>query len=128
MPAINLETGYFKSAKEKIEVGAQNINLNDAGAFTGETSASMVSSIGIKNVLVGHSERRESFGETDGEVNKKIKIALKNGLNPTLCVGELLEEKKANLTNKVIKKQITIALEDISAAELSNIIIAYEPV
>lgn len=112
----------------KIKVGVQNIYPADSGAFTGEISASMLTELYIDYVLVGHSERRQLFGETDAQTNEKIKAILKNGLTPILCIGETLEERKANLTNSVLERQLKAGLMGFAKEEASRVIIAYEPV
>ncbi|MCD6376683.1 MAG: triose-phosphate isomerase [Caldisericaceae bacterium] len=112
----------------KIHLGAQNMFWEKEGAYTGEISAGMVKSTGADYVIIGHSERRQYFGETDETVNKKIKAALENGLKPIVCVGETLDEREAQITLKVVGKQIRGAFDGISAEQMSKIIIAYEPV
>ena len=112
----------------KIKVGVQNIYPADSGAFTGEISASMLKELYIDYVLVGHSERRQLFGETDAQTNEKIKAILKNGLTPIFCIGETLEERKANLTNSVLERQLKAGLMGFAKEEASRVIIAYEPV
>ncbi len=112
----------------KIKVGVQNIYPADSGAFTGEISASMLTELYIDYVLVGHSERRQLFGETDAQTNEKIKAILKNGLTPIFCIGETLEERKANLTNSVLERQLKAGLMGFAKEEASRVIIAYEPV
>ncbi len=112
----------------KIMLGAQNMHEAESGAFTGEISASMIKSTGSQYVILGHSERRTIFKESDELINKKLKAALKNGLKPIFCIGETLEEREKNITNDVLKRQIAVGLEGISESELENIIIAYEPV
>ena len=111
-----------------IKLGAQNMYYEDSGAYTGEVSASMLKSVGCEYVILGHSERRTIFGETDEVINKKIKKALESGLKPIFCIGETLAEREKNVTIDVIKKQLTVGLNDISEENLSKIIIAYEPV
>jgi len=111
-----------------IQLGAQNLFWEEKGAYTGEISALMLSDLGCKYVIIGHSERRENFAETDFTANKKIKAALRNRLIPILCVGESLEERKKEETTKKIENQIKVGLEGISKEELSRIIIAYEPI
>ena len=111
-----------------IKLGAQNMYFEDNGAFTGEISASMLKSVGCEYVIIGHSERRHIFGESDEVINKKIKKALSAGLKPIFCVGELLEERENGTTNDVVKRQILKGLEGITANEMKNIIVAYEPV
>lgn len=111
-----------------IKLGAQNIYFEDSGAFTGETSADMIKSIGCDYVILGHSERRTIFKETDELINKKLKQALKHELHPIFCIGETLEERENGITNNVVEKQIELGLENITAEEMLKIIIAYEPV
>lgn len=111
-----------------IKLGAQNMYFEESGAFTGEVSASMLKSVGCEYVILGHSERRNIFGESDEVINKKIKKALAAELKPIFCVGELLEERENRTTKEVIKKQVIKGLESVSADEMQNIIIAYEPV
>ena len=112
----------------QIKLGAQNMHYEENGAFTGEVSASMLKSVGCEYVIIGHSERRHIFGESNEMINKKIKKALSAGLKPIFCVGELLEERESGTTNDVVKKQILKGLAEISADDMKNIIVAYEPV
>ena len=112
----------------QIKLGAQNMHFEENGAFTGEVSALMLKSVGCEYVILGHSERRHIFGESNEMINKKIKKALSAGLKPIFCVGELLEERERGTTNDVVKKQILKGLAEISADEMKNIIVAYEPV
>ena len=109
-------------------LSAQNLFWEDKGAFTGEISAEMLLDLGCKYVIIGHSERRQFFGETDETVNKKVRQALNKGLLPIVCVGELLKEREAGRANEVIDRQVTGALKDVNAAEMQKIVIAYEPV
>lgn len=111
-----------------IKVGAQNIHWADNGAFTGEISGEMLKEIGVEYVIIGHSERRRYFAETDATINSRLKAALKYGLKPIVCVGELLIERENELTNSVLKRQTTLALKDIPSEDIPNIVIAYEPV
>lgn len=111
-----------------IGLGAQNLFWEDAGAFTGEVSAPMLKDIGVQYVIIGHSERRQYFGETNETVNKKVKAALKHGLTPIVCVGEVLEEREAGETFDVIKSQIKGSLSGFSSEEVERMIVAYEPV
>ena len=111
-----------------VKVGAQNIHWADNGAFTGEISGAMLQEIGVEYVIIGHSERRQYFGETDETVNKRIKAALKYALKPIVCIGETLEERESGVTNDVLAKQLKGGFADITAAEMANITIAYEPV
>lgn len=112
----------------QIKLGAQNMHFEENGAFTGEVSASMLKSVGCEFVILGHSERRHIFGESNEMINKKIKKALSAGLKPIFCVGELLEERESGTTNDVVKKQILKGLAEISSDQMKNIIVAYEPV
>lgn len=111
-----------------VKVGAQNIHWADNGAFTGEISGEMLKEIGVEYVIIGHSERRQYFGETDETVNKRIKAALKYGLKPIVCIGETLQEREGGITNDVLAKQIKGGFADITAADMASITIAYEPV
>lgn len=109
-----------------VNLGAQNMHWELSGAFTGEVSGEFIKEIGCEYVIIGHSERRTIFGETDEMINKKIKTALQIGLKPIFCVGELLSEREANLTFSVIKRQLSKGLADINNIE--DLVIAYEPV
>jgi len=111
-----------------VKLGAQNLSFEDSGAFTGEISAAMLKSVGCEYVIVGHSERRNIFGEPDEIINKKIKKALEHSLKPIFCVGELLEQREAGTTMEVVKSQILNGLKDITPEQLPEIIVAYEPV
>jgi triosephosphate isomerase len=124
----SLFEAYTLLKDTKIKLGAQNMYFESSGAFTGEISASMLKSVGCEYVILGHSERRTIFGETDELINNKIKKANASGLKPIFCVGELLEEREAGITEKVIEKQIRSGLKDISSEEMGNVIIAYEHV
>ena len=110
----------------KIKLGAQNVSWADKGAFTAEISADMLADYGVEYVIIGHSERRQYFGETDESVNKRTKQAIAKGLKPIVCVGETLVEREKNRTKRVLKKQIIEGLEGIE--DFSNVVIAYEPV
>ena len=111
-----------------IKIGAQNMHWEEKGAFTGEVSAQMLKSIGTEYVIIGHSERRQYFAETDETVNKKIKSAFKYGLKPIVCVGETLEQRETGKAVDVITKQTELALEGLSNEQVENTIIAYEPI
>lgn len=114
--------------ESNIEMGAQNLYWEDSGAFTGEVSAPLIKDAGCKYVIIGHSERRQYFGETNQTVNKKIKAALAAGLLPIVCVGEVLEERESGKTFDVVKSQVIESLAGFSVDELSSLVIAYEPV
>ncbi|MGQ9642400.1 MAG: triose-phosphate isomerase [Ignavibacterium sp.] len=111
-----------------IKLGAQNMFYEDSGAFTGEISAPMLKSVGCEYVILGHSERRTIFGEKDDMINKKVRKAISQNLKPILCVGETLEEREKDVTEKVVKRQIEKGLNDVTPDEVLNVIIAYEPV
>ena len=125
---IDLFYALLHVQETKIKIGAQNMHWEEKGAYTGEVSGKMLKSIGVEYVIIGHSERREYFAETDETVNKKIKSALKYGLKPIVCVGETLKQKEDGVAIDVIKKQIQLALKDIEDKSMDNIIIAYEPI
>ena len=112
----------------KIKLGAENVAWADSGAFTGEISADMLKEIGVEYVIIGHSERRQYFGETDESVNARLIQALKKELKPIVCVGETLTEREKNKTKKVLKKQILDGFKGITAEDFASIVIAYEPV
>ena len=112
----------------KIRVGAQNVSWADKGAFTGDISAAMLLEAGAEYVVIGHSERRQYFGETDETVNKRTVQALKNGLKPIVCVGETLDEREGGMTEKVLFAQIEGAFEGISVEDAKKTVVAYEPV
>jgi len=124
--ALNEAAKLLKGTK--ISVGAQNLHYEDDGAYTGEISARMLTSIGIPYVIVGHSERRQYFGETDEIVSKKVKKALSAGLKVILCVGETLSERDGGVTEKVLERQVKVALDGLTAQQLASIVVAYEPV
>ena len=112
----------------KIGLGAQNLYWEDSGAFTGEISAPMIKDAGAQYVIIGHSERRQFFGETDQTVNKKIRAALAHNLTPIVCVGELLEDREAGKTSDIIKTQFAGSFAGLSAIEMRQLVITYEPV
>lgn len=128
VPFTNLETAVNLTKGTNIKVGAQNCHFEKSGAFTGEISADMLVELGVEYVIIGHSERRQYFGETDETVNKRTKAALAAGLKPIVCVGELLWERECNITEEVISRQIKLDLFDISAEDIKKVVIAYEPV
>ena len=111
-----------------VHIGGQNLHQEIKGAFTGEISADMLVSAGCSHVLIGHSERRQYFGESDASVNTKTQRALQAGLLPVVCIGETLEERQANITFEIIERQLSRGLENITADQLKKIVIAYEPV
>ena len=124
----NLETAINTTAGSNVKIGAENVHFEKSGAFTGEISADMLVELGVEYVVIGHSERRQYFGETDETVNKRTKAALAAGLKPIVCVGELLWERECNITEEVIARQIKLDLYDVSAEDVKKTVIAYEPV
>jgi len=127
-PFTNLETASTLVKGTPIKLGAQNMHNEENGAFTGEISPSMLKSVGVEYVILGHSERRTIFGESDQFINKKIKTAIAHGLKPIFCIGETLAERENGTTFKVIETQVRNGLEGLNEKELVNLIIAYEPV
>ncbi|NJD23120.1 MAG: triose-phosphate isomerase [Melioribacter sp.] len=127
-PFTSLETASTLLKDSVIKLGAQNMYFEESGAFTGEVSGAMLNSVGCKYVILGHSERRTIFAESDQVINKKIKSAIRFGLKPIFCIGETLEEREKGITFKVVETQIQNGLKDLSENDLSNLIIAYEPV
>lgn len=111
-----------------VGVGAQNMYFADEGAFTGETSPVMIKAVGASHVLIGHSERRQYFGETDETVNKKLLAALKHTLKPIVCIGEVLAERESGKTEEVLLRQVRKAFEGVSEEQAASVVIAYEPV
>jgi len=127
-PFTSLETASTLLKDSVIKLGAQNMYFEESGAFTGEVSGAMLKSVGCKYVILGHSERRTIFAESDQVINKKIKTAIRFGLKPIFCIGETLEEREKGITFNVVENQIQNGLKDLSENDLSNLIIAYEPV
>ena len=127
-PFTNLEALKEAFAGTEIKVGAQNVHFADEGAFTGEISVSMLEEIGVDFCIVGHSERRQYFGETDETVNKKLKKLFEGPIRPILCGGESLEERDADKAFDVVGGQIKADLEGIDAADVKKLVIAYEPI
>ena len=127
-PYTDLATAVELTKGTNIKVGAENVHWAEKGAFTGEISADMLVELGVTYVIIGHSERRQYFGETDQTVNARVKAALQKGLKPIICVGETLEEREGGKVEEVLVRQTTEALKDIAEAELMNIVVAYEPV
>ena len=125
---ISLPALVDSARGKSVFIGAQNMHWHNEGAYTGETSPTMLTAIGATHVLIGHSERRQYFNETDTTVNLKLKSALAHDLTPIVCVGEHLTERESNLTADVLKLQVSVALEGIDPATLAPLVIAYEPV
>ena len=116
------------AAHSQLKIGAQNLNVNASGAFTGEVSADMIKDFGAEYVIIGHSERRSLYGESDEVVAEKVQVAIDNNLTPLLCVGELLEERESDNTETVVAQQINAVIKRVGIEAFKNIIIAYEPV
>ncbi len=128
VPFTNLETAVAATAGSNVKVGAENVHFEKSGAFTGEISADMLVEVGVEYVVIGHSERRQYFGETDETVNKRTIAALNAGLKPIVCVGELKWERECNITDEVVARQIKLDLWSLTAEQVKNVVIAYEPV
>ena len=128
VPYTDLFYALLTAQNTNIKIGAQNMHFEKKGAYTGEVSGKMLKSINVEYVIIGHSERRQYFNETDETVNKKIKAAFANGLKPIVCVGETLEQREAGKTVEIITKQTELALEGLTDEQVKNTIIAYEPI
>ncbi len=128
VPFVDLATAVELTKGTDIKVGAQNVHFAESGAYTGEISAAMLKECGVEYVVIGHSERRQYFGETDETVNLRMKAALAAGLTPIVCVGELLSERDCGITEEVVAKQTKIAFLDVSEEDAKKVIVAYEPV
>ena len=128
VPYTNLETARALTEGTNIKVGAENCHFEKSGAFTGEISADMLTEMGVEYVIIGHSERRQYFGETDITVNKRLLAGLEAGLKVILCVGETLEEREQGITEEIVAKQVKVALLGTCEKCIKNVIIAYEPV
>lgn len=127
-PATDLAVATEMTKGTNIAVGAENMHWEESGAFTGEISADMLLDLGVKYVIIGHSERREYFAETDETVNKKVKAAIAKGLTPILCCGESLEQREMGIMPEHIRMQIKIAMLGVTADQAKNVVIAYEPI
>jgi triosephosphate isomerase (TIM) len=127
-PDIDLAAALDSAKGSNIAIGAQNVHWKPEGAFTGEISTAMLLALGVTHVIIGHSERRQYFCETDDTVNLRLKAALEAGLTPICCVGEVLEEREAGLTDDVLRRQCVRAFHALSAKKSSKLVVAYEPV
>lgn len=127
-PFVNLAEAVKGAAGTHVEIGAENLHFEDKGAYTGEVSADMLLDIGVKYVVIGHSERREYFAETNETVNKKVIKALEKGLIPILCCGESLEQRESGETMALIEDQIKKAFANVSRADAAKVVVAYEPI
>ena len=128
VPYVDLQTALETTAGSNVQIGAENCHWAESGAFTGEISANMLTSMGVKTVIIGHSERRTYFGDTDVTVQKRVRAALDADMTVILCVGEYLEQREQGVTAEVVAMQTKIDLQGVSKDELKNVIIAYEPV
>lgn len=128
VPYTDLFYCLMSAQDTNIKIGAQNMHFAEKGAYTGEISGKMLKSIGVEYVIIGHSERRQYFAETDESVNKKIKAAFENELKPIVCVGETLEQRESGITNEIITNQTRLALEGLTNEQVENTIVAYEPI
>ena len=128
VPFVDIAVAIEAAKGTNIHIGAQNVHFAESGAYTGEVSAKMLKEIGTEYVIVGHSERRQYFGETDATVNLRTKAALNAGLKVILCLGEVKDERLSGITNEVVSMQTKLDLAGISKEEIKNVIIAYEPV
>ncbi|MGH9495240.1 MAG: triose-phosphate isomerase [Candidatus Sulfotelmatobacter sp.] len=127
-PYTDVDAAITSVHGSKVAIGVQNVHWKADGAYTGEISAPMLLCLGVTHVIVGHSERRQYFGETDDTVNLRLKAALESGLSAICCVGEVLEEREAGLTEDVLRRQCVRAFHAISAKKAHKLIVAYEPV
>ena len=127
-PFTNLQAACSAAAGSQIKVGAQNVHFAASGAYTGEISADMLCALGVTHVIVGHSERRQYFGETDETVNQRLQAALAAGLTAILCVGETEQQREQGITDECIRAQLKIAFGGVSAESMAHVIVAYEPV
>ena len=128
VPYVDLQVALEATQGTNVKIGAENCHWAKSGAFTGEISADMLKAMGIEYVIIGHSERRQYFGETDVTVNQRVRAALDAGLTVILCVGELLSEREQGITAETVSLQTKVALQGVTADELKRIVIAYEPV
>lgn len=128
VPTVDLSAAVRAFKDSRIAVGAENVYFEKSGAYTGEISADMLADLGVRYVIVGHSERRALFGETDEIVNKKVLAALEAGLNPIICVGESLEQRELGITMELIALQVKSALAGVPAEKVRKCVIAYEPI
>ena len=128
VPYTDLFYALLTAQNTNIKIGAQNMHFAESGAYTGEVSGKMLKSINVEYVIIGHSERRQYFNETDETVNKKVKAAFENGLKPIVCVGETLEQREAGKVEEIITNQTKLALDGLTNEQVENTIIAYEPI
>ncbi|MBR2302621.1 MAG: triose-phosphate isomerase [Clostridia bacterium] len=128
IPFTDLATAVELTKGTNVAIGAQNVHWAESGAFTGEISVNMLKELGVEYVVIGHSERRQYFGETDATVLKRTLAALNGGLKPIVCIGETLAEREGGLMEEVLKRQTLEGLADVTAEQMADVVIAYEPV
>ena len=128
VPYVALQSAMDAVKSTNIKIGAQNIHYMDNGAYTGEISGTMLKDMGVKYAIIGHSERREKFGDTDLTVNLRVISAIKHGITPILCIGESLKQRTQDRIFEILRKQISFALNELTQSQISNLIIAYEPI
>lgn len=127
-PFVDLQKAVELTSGTNIKVGAQNVHWEEKGAYTGEVSAIMLRAVGVQFAIIGHSERRQYFGETDETVNLRAKAAIANGVTPIICVGESLVQRENGQTTDVVTKQVTLDLDGIDGRDAAGLVIAYEPI
>ncbi|MEX1376859.1 MAG: triose-phosphate isomerase [Eubacteriales bacterium] len=127
-PFVCLDAVQKAAAGSNVKVGAQNCYFKDSGAYTGEVAPAMLEAMGVEYVIIGHSERREYFNETDDSVNKKVKLALQHNLIPIVCCGEYLEQREAGVTKTLVQYQMQAALSGLTKEQVKSLVIAYEPI
>ena len=127
VPFVDIANAVEAAKGTQVKIGAQNVHFEKKGAFTGEISADMLNECGVEYVIIGHSERRQYFGETDTTVNKRTRAALDAGLKVILCLGEVLEQRQAGITDEIVSMQTKRALKGLTAAQVGHLVIAYEP-
>ena len=128
VPYVDIPAAIEAAAGSNIKIGAENVHFKASGAYTGEVSADMLKAVGVEYVIIGHSERRQYFGETDKTVNLRTLAAVKAGLKAIVCVGEVKEERETGYTDIIVTYQTQMALHGLTAADLENVVVAYEPV
>lgn len=127
-PYVSLSAAKEALEGSNIALGAQNVDYHDKGAYTGEIAPDMLKELGVEYIIIGHSERRQYYNETDESVNLKVKKALEEGFTPIMCVGEILEEREDGVTAEVVRKQTKLGLKDLTPEQVEKVVIAYEPV
>ena len=128
VPFVDIPAALKATKGFRASIGAQNMHYEKSGAYTGEISAQMLAELGVKYVIIGHSERRQYFAETDETVNKKVKVALENGFRPIVCVGESLDEREQDIWSEIVRKQVKCAMQGVSVDDVKKVVIAYEPI